>query len=168
MPDSDTQPTPTEEPQTPTPALGPSPSEQPSVFETKPTEPAPTPVEPLPTLETSASVEPPSTPTEPQSAPTPPPPSPTPIPQSPSSEPAQPHPRSLLQRAREKIQFRKKVKLEKIVALAAKKRSITNNDIEKLLRVSDATATRYLAELVRQGQLKRFGTTAGIRYEPIP
>lgn len=84
----------------------------------------------------------------------------------PPSEQTRPHPRSFLQRAREKIQFRKKAKLEKIMALAVKKRSITNDDIEKLLRVSDATATRYCAELVRQGRLKRAGSTSDIQYEP--
>lgn len=104
-----------------------------------------------------------------------------PVLQSQSSEPQRPSPsqifpqknlgeqdpRSFLQRALEKIQFRKKAKLEKIMALAVKKRSITNDDVQKLLRVSDATATRYLAELVRQGRLKRFGATKSIRFEPI-
>lgn len=81
-------------------------------------------------------------------------------------EPARPHPRSFLARAFEKIQFRKRARQEKIVALAVKKRSIANDDVEKLLRVSDATATRYLAELVRQGRLKRSGATRGTRFEP--
>ncbi len=35
---------------------------------------------------------------------------------------------------------------------------VTNNDIEKLLGVSDATATRYLEELEREGKVKQVGT----------
>lgn len=74
----------------------------------------------------------------------------------------------LLIRAREKIQFRKRAKLEKIVAKAREKGSIANDDVEKLLRVSDATATRYLAELVKSGRLHAVGRTSGRRYTPAP
>lgn len=49
---------------------------------------------------------------------------------------------------REVTQARKRERLEKIVVMAAQKRIITNNDVEKLLKVSDATATRYLSQLV--------------------
>lgn len=75
-------------------------------------------------------------------------------------------PKELWVRFREKVIERKSKKLEKIVALALKDKQITNDDVEKLLHVSDATATRYLQELVRQGRLKRSGTTSGITYEP--
>lgn len=75
-------------------------------------------------------------------------------------------PRSLLTRALDAIQFRKKAKLDKIVAFAAQRRSIQNDDVQKLLRVSDATATRYLAELVKQGRLKMVGNPKNARYEP--
>ena len=74
--------------------------------------------------------------------------------------------KSLLARALEAIQVRKRAKLEKIMKLAMAKRSITNDQVEKLLHVSDATATRYLAELVRQGRLKRTGSKETARYEP--
>jgi DeoR/GlpR family transcriptional regulator of sugar metabolism len=60
---------------------------------------------------------------------------------------------------------RKQARLEKVVVLAAEKRVVTNDDVQKLLRVSDATATRYLNELVRQGRLKRSGVRAGTRCE---
>ena len=53
------------------------------------------------------------------------------------------------------------------MALAAARKSITNNDIEKLLRVSDATATRYLARLVREGRLRRVGHPRAAEYEPV-
>lgn len=86
-----------------------------------------------------------------------------------SSEP-QPNPlgqtKSFLAKAIETIRFRRKAKLEKIIKLAQEKKSITNDDVEKLLHVSDATATRYLVELVGQNRLKRTGVTATTKYEP--
>ncbi|MBL8158752.1 hypothetical protein JNK62_04430 [bacterium] len=69
--------------------------------------------------------------------------------------------------ALEKVQFRKRAKLEKIIVLAKAKRSIKNDDVEKLLRVSDATATNYLSQLVREGKLKRSGIRAGTVYELV-
>lgn len=75
--------------------------------------------------------------------------------------------RGLLSRARERIQFRKRAKLEKIAARARAEGSITNDGVQKLLRVSDATATRYLSELVRAGRLKRVGAASHARYEPV-
>ena len=62
---------------------------------------------------------------------------------------------------------RKSKKLEKIMVLAVKKRQITNDDVQKLLRVSDATATRYLKELVRQGRLRQSIAGRGSFYELI-
>lgn len=38
-------------------------------------------------------------------------------------------------------------------------KGVTNNDIEKLLGVSDATATRYLDELEKEGRIRQIGTT---------
>jgi len=73
--------------------------------------------------------------------------------------------RELLKIARAKIQTKKQQKLEKIMTLFEKKEKITNDDVEKLLHCSDATARRYLNELVRQGKLKRVGETgAGVVY----
>ncbi len=40
-----------------------------------------------------------------------------------------------------------------------KEAKITNNDVEKLLGVSDATATRYLDELEKQGKVRQVGKT---------
>src|SRR3989344_3180944 len=48
-------------------------------------------------------------------------------------------------------------RLEKILAFAKTRKQITNDDIQKLLRVSYATATRYLARLVKEGKLRREG-----------
>ncbi len=73
---------------------------------------------------------------------------------------------SILAKGLEKIRFRKRAKLEKIIALAHKKESITNNDVQKLAGVSDATASRYLAQLVQEGKLRRVGPQKQPRYEP--
>ena len=67
--------------------------------------------------------------------------------------------RELLKIARAKIQTKKHEKLEKIMTLFEKKEKITNDDVEKLLHCSDATARRYLNELIKQGKLKRIGKT---------
>lgn len=71
-----------------------------------------------------------------------------------------------LQASVEKKRAKKREGLEKIVVLAQKKRSITNNDVELLLHVTDATATWYLVELVKAGRLKRTGVRAGTTYQP--
>jgi len=67
--------------------------------------------------------------------------------------------RTLLAKAREMIQFRKRRKLEKIMGMFLKKASITNDQVEKLLHVSDATATRYLEQLEKESKIKQVGKT---------
>lgn len=69
--------------------------------------------------------------------------------------------------ALEKIRFNKRKKLDKILVLAAQKRSIKNDDVEKLLKVSDSTAQRYLNQLIKEGKLRRSGTTTSIIYERV-
>ncbi|MDO8552237.1 MAG: hypothetical protein Q7S01_01755 [bacterium] len=71
---------------------------------------------------------------------------------------------SLRDKALEAIQFKRRARLEKIIVLAEKKRSIGNDDVEKLLHVSDSTATRYLAALVREGKLQQTGVPQAQRY----
>lgn len=66
--------------------------------------------------------------------------------------------RELLVKARGSIQFRKRKKLDRIMGLFAKQASITNDDAEKLLHISDATACRYLGILEKEGKVKQFGT----------
>ncbi len=63
--------------------------------------------------------------------------------------------RDLLLRARATIQFRKTKKLNSIMSLFAKQTKITNDDVQKHLYVSDATATRYLSILEKQGKIKQ-------------
>src|SRR3989338_3206653 len=78
------------------------------------------------------------------------------------------HPaRDLLVKARATIQERKRKKLEKILEfLDAKAKNgstgsprVTNDEVEKLLHVSDATATRYLSALEKEGKIQQVGKT---------
>ena len=67
--------------------------------------------------------------------------------------------RELLVKARNAIQFRKRKKLDKVMTLFLKKQKITNDEIEKFLHVSDATATRYLNTLEKENKIKQNGKT---------
>ncbi len=67
--------------------------------------------------------------------------------------------RELLIQARNAIQFRKRKKLDKLMSLFLKHQKITNDEVEKFLHVSDATATRYLSQLEREGKIKQIGKT---------
>lgn len=64
-------------------------------------------------------------------------------------------------------QKEKQEKKEKILNELQNKQKITNNDVEKLLNVSDATATRYLDELEKQGKIKQIGKTGKHVYYEI-
>jgi predicted HTH transcriptional regulator len=88
------------------------------------------------------------------------------------NEPLAPAPRSfisqLLANARFAIQTRKRKKLDHIMTMFAKRTKITNDEVEKLLHVSDATATRYLEILVREGKIVKMGKTGeGMTYSRI-
>lgn len=87
---------------------------------------------------------------------------------SPPSFPAPENPiPGLLAKAKAVLFSRKQKKLEKILKLAVGKRKIANDDVQKLLRISDATATRYLSQLVKEGKIKRSGLPNNAFYEPI-
>ena len=76
--------------------------------------------------------------------------------------------RVLLDKARNAIQFRKRKKLDKIMTLFLKKQNITNDEVEKLLHVSDATATRYLSALEKENKIKQSGRTGkAVSYSKI-
>jgi hypothetical protein len=72
---------------------------------------------------------------------------------------------SLLIKAQAKIQSNKQKKLNEIIQLAQKKQTIKNEDVQKLLRISSATATRYLVKLVQQGHLIRVGSPRDAKYQ---
>lgn len=65
----------------------------------------------------------------------------------------------LLKMARASIQSRKKKKLDKIMEFLSTRETVTNDEVEKLLHVSDATATRYLEQLEKEGKIKQSGRT---------
>ncbi len=56
-----------------------------------------------------------------------------------------------------KQQSEKQSRKEKILAMIREKGSVTNNDIEKALGVSDASATNYLQELEGEGTIEQIG-----------
>ena len=64
---------------------------------------------------------------------------------------------SLLAKARETLQFRKRKKLDQILVEITKKGKITNDEVEKLLHISDKTAERYLSQLVKEKKIKTNG-----------
>ena len=160
-PPADTQ-APPSEPVTP-PAAEPTPPPQESapVPESAPTEtPAPT--------EAQASVS--------ESVPEP---APTqqsnPEPQQSISAPTVPALHGDIVKARAKIQETKHKKLDKIMALFETQKNgstgspqVTNDEVEKLLHVSDSTATRYLQALEKENKIKQTGSTGtGVFYEKI-
>ena len=76
--------------------------------------------------------------------------------------------RELLIAARNAIQFRKRKKLDKVMSLFLQQSKITNDEVEKFLHVSDATATRYLSQLEKEGKIKQSGKTGkGVSYSRI-
>jgi len=76
--------------------------------------------------------------------------------------------REILAKAQFAIQFRKRKKLDKIMALFLQHSKITNDEVEKFLHVSDATATRYLSQLEKEGKIKQSGKTGkGVSYSRI-
>ena len=101
---------------------------------------------------------------QPVSATTPPTP-PTPQPQSPVQQDQTGFIHVLLAKAQAKIQSNKQKKLDKIMLFAQKKKIIANEDIQLLLHISSATATRYLVKLVQQGRLARVGNPRDAKYQ---
>lgn len=101
-------------------------------------------------------------------------PAPEPIPQRPPSPPISiitpivNVARDLATKARAVIQGRKRAKLDKILTELTKRGSLTNDQVEKLLHVSDATATRYLAQLEKEGKIQQVGKTGkSVKYQKL-
>jgi Fic family protein len=65
----------------------------------------------------------------------------------------------LLNQANQAVQDKIKLRLEKIMTMFDTKPKIKNNQVELLLHVSDATATRYLDILEKEGRIKQIGIT---------
>ena len=64
---------------------------------------------------------------------------------------------------------KRKMRVQIIVSIKIiKKYKITNDEVEKFLHVSDATATRYLSTLEKEGKIKQNGKTGkGVSYSRI-
>ena len=81
----------------------------------------------------------------------------------------------LLNKAKLAIQFRKRKKLDKIMTLFDKNKNgstgspqVTNDEVEKFLHVSDATAERYLNILEKENKIKQVGKTGkAVIYQKI-
>ncbi len=65
----------------------------------------------------------------------------------------------LLYKAKLAIQSRKRKKLDKVMTMFAKQTKISNDEVEKFLHVSDATAERYLNILEKENKIKQVGKT---------
>ena len=81
------------------------------------------------------------------------------------AEPVQSFLGALLAKANAALRGRKQKKLDKILALTAAKKTISNNDVELYLRVSHNTASRYLADLVKSSKLRVIGNPHQPKYE---
>ena len=126
----------------------------------EPVEVAQTPIEaPLPKLVAPEPVPEPPTAQIPANEPIVPPPEPLPRATTSVVAPVLNFARDLAAKARAIIQGRKRKKLDKILEAVTKHGSITNDQVEKLLHVSDATATRYLTQLEKEGKVKQEGRT---------
>jgi hypothetical protein len=74
----------------------------------------------------------------------------------------------LLNKAKLAIQSRKRKKLNKVMTLFLKNSKITNDEVEKFLHVSDATAERYLNILEKENKIKQVGKTGkAVSYSKI-
>ena len=58
----------------------------------------------------------------------------------------------------------KDVREEEIIALIREKGEIVRSDVEELLNVSPATATRLLTKMVEDGQIERSGSARAVKY----
>lgn len=62
----------------------------------------------------------------------------------------------------------KEKRKREILRLLQKKKKISNDDVEKTLGVSDASATNYLEELERAGKIRQVGKTGRyVYYEKV-
>ena len=72
-------------------------------------------------------------------------------------------------KGREAVQARITKRKDRIMEHAKKEGKITNDDVEDLFCISDATARNYLNELEHEGKLIQQGTTGrGVHYTPTP
>lgn len=80
----------------------------------------------------------------------------------------------ILSSQKRKVSFTSKQQKEKqagkdaIYGLLETNHPLTNNDVEAMLGISDATATRYFDELEKEGKVRQIGKMGGhVSYERI-
>ncbi len=78
-----------------------------------------------------------------------------PVPVSVLSQPSHKNMSELRAKEHLAIQNKKRKRLNSIMSLFLKNSKITNDEVEKFLHVSDATATRYLTQLEKEGKIKK-------------
>lgn len=67
-----------------------------------------------------------------------------------------------------KQQRQKELDKETIYGLLETNHPLTNNDVEAMLGISDASATRYFDELEKEGKVKQVGKTGRhVHYERV-
>ncbi len=72
---------------------------------------------------------------------------------------------NLLNKARAKIQERKRNKLDKIISLFESSPNISNSDVQELLRTTKRSATRYLNILEKEQKIIQVGNAGrGVKY----
>jgi predicted HTH transcriptional regulator len=72
------------------------------------------------------------------------------------------------EKGRHTIEARTEKRKSRILAQAQSKGQITNDDVEELFCISDATARNYLNELEVEGKLTQVGDTGrGVYYKPV-
>jgi predicted HTH transcriptional regulator len=77
------------------------------------------------------------------------------------------YPRGSLAKAHQAAERRKETAQGKILSLVKEKGKVTNDEVQALLKVSDATATRYLESLEQKGQIIQQGRVGrGVFYVP--
>lgn len=81
-----------------------------------------------------------------------------------TSRPEKPSQKDLWGRFLNTLNIRKRKKLDKIMQAITEAGKITNDDVEKILHVSDATATRYLNFLEKESKIKQVGKTGKYTY----
>ena len=64
----------------------------------------------------------------------------------------------------QELQDKKEKAKEEIINIIKEKGKISNKDITEALKISEATATRYLDELEKDGKIKQVGETGKYTY----
>ncbi len=75
---------------------------------------------------------------------------------------------NLIEKQAEEKRRNKEAILAAFTKVSASQRGLSNNDVEKMLGISDATATRYFDELEKEGKVKQVGKTGNaVYYEKV-